>query len=224
MHVFAACRRAARSLCVLLVCALALLTVPACVSASRERLSTAARDVPLSADRIALLHMVDDVWFFQDLAEIALRNKRRYARRHSFEMVAHTPHETSGLWRAAECNSAGALKRGSGCFVQEDSFVLDKRAPTFGKIKLALAACVGREDYWLLWSDADAVVVNQTRSLLDVVDDAYDILVARDWFMINAGVMLFRCSPWNRAFLQRVYDARQFDKAHALDQSAFNEF
>lgn len=191
---------------------------------SNERLSTPVRDPVKSADKIALLHMVNDVWFFQELAEVVLRNKRRYARRYGFEMVTHTPHETSGLWRPVSCDAANAVRRGEGCFEREPSFELDKRAPTFGKIKLAMSACVGRDDYWLLWSDADAMLINQTKSLLDVVDDAYDIIVARDWFMINAGVMLLRCSEWNRAFLRRVYDARQFDNAHALDQSAFNDF
>ncbi len=190
-----------------------------------ERLSTPVRDPVLSRDKIALLHMVDNVWFFQELAEVVLRNKRRYARRHNFEVVTHTPHETSGLWAPAACDAPGAQKRNDGkCYVPTSDFELDKRAPTFGKIKLALSACVGRDDYWLLWSDADAMIVNQTRSLLDVVDDAYDILVAKDWFMINAGVLLFRCSPWNIEFLKRVYAARQFDKANALDQSAFNSF
>lgn len=189
-----------------------------------ERLSTNVRDVSISADRIALLHMVDNVWFFQELAEVGLRNKRRYARRHGFEMVAHTPHETSGLWKEVDCSTTGAVKRHGGCFLPDESFELDKRAPTFGKIKLALSACVGRPDYWLLWTDADAIVVNQTRSLLDVVDDAYDVMVARDWFMINAGVLLLRCSAWNTAFLRRVYEAREFDKATALDQSALNTF
>lgn len=193
-----------------------------------ERLSTPIRDPELSPDKIALLHMVDNVWFFQELAEVTLRNKRRYARRHNFEVVTHTPHETSGLWKeVASCEAvAGAKRRSDGkCYVPNNSnFELDKRAPTFGKIKLAISACEGRDNYWLLWSDADAMIVNQTKSLLDVVDDGYDILVSKDWFMINAGVLLFRCSPWNIKFLNRVYDAREFDKANALDQSAFNNF
>lgn len=191
---------------------------------SRERMSTAIRDPPVSADKVALLHMVNNVWFFQELAEIALRNKRHYARRHGYEVIAHTPHETSGLFKPSACDASGATRRGDSCYVPDDSFKLDKRAPTFGKIKLALSACVGREDYWLLWSDADAMIVNQTHSLLEVADDAYDVIVASDWFMINAGVMMFRCSPWNMKFLQRVYDAREFDNANALDQSAFNSF
>lgn len=187
-------------------------------------MSNADNDVQTSPAQIAVLHMVDNVWFFQELAEITLRNKRRYATRHHFEMVVHTPRETSGLWEPADCNESGVVKRGESCFKSTSDFKLDPRAPTFGKIKLALAACVARPDYWLLWLDADALFVNQSRSLLDVVDDAYDILIASDWFMINAGVLLLRCSEWNIAFLKKVYDARNYDKALALDQSALNDF
>lgn len=187
-------------------------------------LSAPDHDVALSPARIALLHMVDNVWFFQELSEITLRNKRRYAIRHQFELITHTPHETSGLLKPVDCAEQGAIKRGAKCFRPRSEFELDKRAPTFGKIKLALAACVGREDYWFLWTDADALIVNQKKSLLEIVDDAFDIIVAHDWFMVNAGVMLFRCSPWNIKFLEKVYEARQFDKASALDQSAFNDY
>jgi galactosyl transferase GMA12/MNN10 family len=187
-----------------------------------------------SKSKIALLHMVNNVWFFRDLAATTLRNKRRYAARHGYEIVVHTPTETSGLLAPAQCGAPGAVARRNAavpdssenvaCYAEDDSFKLDKRAPTFGKIKLAIAACVGRPDYWLLWTDADALVVNQKKPLLDIVDDAFDVIVASDWFMINAGVLLLRCSPWNVAFLERVYEAREYDHANALDQSALNNF
>lgn len=186
-----------------------------------------AHSLDESSSRIALLHMVDDVWFFRDLADTTLRNKRRYAARHGYELVVHTTRETAGLFSRVDCNTPGAIRRRSdksSCFVMNENFELDDRAPTFGKLKLAMAACTGRKDYWLLWTDADALIVNQSKSLLDIVDDAYDIMVAADWFMINAGVLLLRCSDWNMEFLQRVYDAREFDSARALDQSALNHF
>lgn len=41
--------------------------------------------------------------------------------------------------------------------------------------------------------------------------------------MLNAGVLLIRCSDWSKQFLTSVYNARQFDKARALDQSSFQE-
>jgi len=71
---------------------------------------------------------------------------------------------------------------------------------------------------------ADALVVNQSLSLSSVIDDRYDLMVSVDWLMINAGMMLFKCTPWTEGFLTRVYGASEFDSAQALDQSAFQHF
>lgn len=67
----------------------------------------------------------------------------------------------------------------------------------------------------MLWSDADALFVNQSIPLSDIIDDAYDIMLTEDWLMINAGVMLFKCSPWTVQFLKKVYTDRSFDKVSA---------
>lgn len=83
---------------------------------------------------------------------------------------------------------------------------------------------MSRPGYWMLWSDADAMIINQTIPLEDVIDDAFDIAVSADWLMINAGVILLKCTPWAEKFLSRVYEAREFDSARALDQSAFQHF
>jgi len=224
---------------------LAAAALAAALAAAGGAATAAGADVPppsapatISPDRIALLHMVNDVWFFQDLASTTLRNKRRYAARHGYELVVHTPTETAGILVPSDaCGEAadttGAHQRpgqvggggaGGDCWAPTGPFQLDDRAPTFGKIKLALAACAARDDYWLLWTDADAMVVNQSLPLTDLVDDAYDILATKDWFMLNAGVLLMRCSAWNVGFLTKVYAASQFDQAVALDQSALAEF
>lgn len=188
-----------------------------------------------SPRRIALLHMHDHAPFFAKLGSITYSNKVRYAARHGYEVVSHTPAGTSGLWKheptlSPPCNASEDVKgapvqRGGECFRSADKgFAIDKRAATFGKIKLALAACEGRDGYWMLWSDADALVVNQTVRLESIIDDRYDIMVSVDWLMINAGVMLLKCSEWTRGFLARVYAAREFDSARALDQSALQHF
>lgn len=76
----------------------------------------------------------------------------------------------------------------------------------------------------MLWSDADALIVNQSVTLEELIDDRFDFMVSTDWLMINAGVFLVKCSDWSHRFLKRVYDARQFDRARALDQSALQHF
>lgn len=187
------------------------------VQHSKSEASTAVQ-------KICLLHLHDNAPFFSDLGTLTLSNKRRYASRHNYEIVSHTPSETHGLFRRAQCSEQGAVKRGETCYVEDKHFVIDRRAPTFGKIKLALAACVGRKGHWLLWSDADALIVNQSIPLTDIIDDRYDMALTVDWLMINAGVILVKCSRWSIEFLKRVYAAREFDNARALDQSAFQHF
>lgn len=41
--------------------------------------------------------------------------------------------------------------------------------------------------------------------------------------MLNAGMLLLKCSDWMTNFLQKVYDARKFDSARALDQSSLQD-
>lgn len=183
-----------------------------------------------SSEKILLLHMHDDAPFFSELGALTLVNKLRYAARHGYEVAAHTPVGTRGLWRPVECSNPSAVRRGATddakkeCFAPYRDFSIDARAPTFGKIKLALAACVGRPGYWMLWSDADAMVVNQTVPLPSLIDDRFDMQLSVDWLMINAGMLLLKCTPWTDAFLRKVYSAREFDSARALDQSAFAHF
>jgi len=174
---------------------------------------------------IGILQMFDGIWFFQKMGNVTCRNKQRYASRYGYDMIIHSPYETTGLWEETSCKSSTELrKKGNKCYKPTKNFTLDRRAATFGKIKLALAACVGRPNYWLLWSDADAMIINQSIPLEDIIDDDYDIILTEDWLMINAGVILFKCSPWNIEFLTRVYEDREFDKARALDQSALQTY
>ncbi|GAB0495345.1 hypothetical protein MMPV_006644 [Pyropia vietnamensis] len=169
--------------------------------------------------------MHDGAPFFLRLGALTLANKRRYAERHGYEMVAHVPEGTDGLFLPADCLTPGTVRRLDGaCYTPFTDFANDDRAATFGKIKLVLAACVSRPDWWLLWSDADALIVNQSVPLTTLIDDAYHMSATEDWLMMNAGVLLFRCSPFTIDFLTRVYADVSFNSARALDQSALQHY
>lgn len=173
--------------------------------------------------------MYDSVSFFKRLGHLTGTNKARYAKRHGYDMIYSTPEKTSGILKLIPCNApADQIFRGpdsqNKCWTEDQHFDIDhRRAPTFGKIKLTLAACDGRRNGWILWTDADAMVINQTIPLEALIDDAYDMMLAYDWLMLNAGMLLFKCSDWTTSFLHTVYDARKFDRARALDQSSFQE-
>lgn len=194
-----------------------------------------------SKRKIVLLHLHDNAPFFGELGALTMANKQRYCERHGYDFASWGPKGVTGLWKVASCDDVNAVKnthyeiyksetvddRNAAppeCVVRDDSFSIDARAPTFGKIKLTLAACQTRPDYWALWSDADAMIVNQSVALESLIDDKFDMMLSVDWLMLNAGVILFKCSKWTQKFLERVYAAREFDEARALDQSAFQHF
>lgn len=187
------------------------------MAAAEGAAADATADAP--KPRVALLHMHDGAWFFQRLGSLTLANKRRYAARWRYDMVSVTPEGAKGVLHATDACLPG---QSPPCYASDKSFDIDhSRAATFGKIALARAACVGRKDHWLFWSDADAMVVNQSIPLESIIDDGYDLIYAYDWLMLNAGMLFMKCSDWTDAFLKQVYDAREFDNARALDQSSF---
>lgn len=68
------------------------------------------------------------------------------------------------------------------------------RPYNFQKLKLASAACVGRpDDTWVLWTDADALIINQSIPVAALADDNFDLVMARDWLTINSGVFFLKC-------------------------------
>jgi hypothetical protein len=183
--------------------------------------AVAASPPPPPPSRIALLHMYDGVSFFQRLGSLTGANKARYAARHGYDMVTRTPSGARGIFRSVSDTDCAAPP----CWEDDTSFAIDaSRAPTFGKLALTLAACNNRPNSWLLWSDADAMIVNQTTPLEAIIDDGYDVMVSYDWLMLQAGVILFKCSPWTIEFVKKVYGDREFDKARALDQSALESY
>ncbi|KAI0565015.1 hypothetical protein FGB62_22g517 [Gracilaria domingensis] len=176
--------------------------------------------------------MYDSVPFFQRLGSLTEANKRRYADRHGYDFVVSTPQNTSGIYKKLDCYMDTKLIEigpdASGeCWGSDGSFDIDhSRAATFGKIKLALAACQGRGEAWLLWSDADAMVMNQSTALESIIDDAYDMMLTYDWAReerLTRADVCADATDWTKGFLNMVYNARKFDNERALDQSSFQE-
>ncbi len=126
--------------------------------------------------RIAIVTFYTDTW--APLGKVVDANKREYAKKHGYAF------HTSAL---------GFL---------EASWM--RRPPAWHKIKL-LQRHLPQYD-WVMWSDADAVVVDMDQGLEQFLDDRYDIILAKDGLGINTGNMFLRNTPWTANFLQRVWD------------------
>jgi len=82
-----------------------------------------------SQHKYAILHMTNSAWFFQELSNLTLANKRRYARKYNVEMVVHTPYETHGLLeKTKECDDSDPylVRAGSTCYSKLSNFEIDR--------------------------------------------------------------------------------------------------
>lgn len=81
-----------------------------------------------------------------------------------------------------------------------------------------------RIDY-IMWIDADAIVVDQTVLLTDIIARAHgkDLIIAEDMntgCLINAGVFLLRTTHWSKRFIEEVWNCARYDDVTFYEQSA----
>lgn len=86
------------------------------------------------------------------------------------------------------------------------------RPAPWGKVPL-LRSLLDEYD-WVLWLDADVVIVDLEADITAETQDDKDLyLVEHRWlgqYTANSGVALFRSCPWSRAFLEEVWAREQY--------------
>lgn len=71
-------------------------------------------------------------------------------------------------------------------------------------------------DYeWIMWSDADSLIMNQDINIESLIDNNYDLIITREANdkHINTGQFLIKNSSWSRQLLHDIYAQTQFINA-----------
>ena len=79
---------------------------------------------------------------------------------------------------------------------------------------------------WVLWLDADVVIMNSSiplESLIPVDPNIHLIVTADRRFTANSGVWLLRNSAWSRQFLQDWWELRSYVRPKGLSLSGDND-
>lgn len=102
------------------------------------------------------------------------------------------------------------------CTKQQYDFVCGKesldesRHPVWSKILILQSAIATNKYDWILWIDADALVVNDDIRIEDIIDRHRTseslVLVSQDRNGLNAGVFLIKACQESHKLLQEVYD------------------
>ena len=79
------------------------------------------------------------------------------------------------------------------------------------------------QDYeWIMWSDADSLIMNPDIPLENFIDTNYDIIIAQTAADgINTGSFLVKNSAWSYQFLKQVYRQEQFRNNSLWENKAF---
>jgi Methyltransferase domain/galactosyl transferase GMA12/MNN10 family len=99
------------------------------------------------------------------------------------------------------------------------------RPPAWGKIRLVRELL--DEYHWVLWIDADAIIVDMEADIRQVIQPGKDLYIAalpKDGSrrLVNTGVFLVRGSEWSRWFFDRVWASKHLVGHKSWEMEAFN--
>lgn len=75
----------------------------------------------------------------------------------------------------------------------------------WSKIILALQTLENPSYKWVVWLDADTIVMNQDIRLEDLLDENVNLIIGYDWNGVNSGVFFIKNCDWSKEFLKGVY-------------------
>lgn len=126
----------------------------------------------------------------RDIGEFTAANKAAYCHRHGYRFVVETDRLGPAFARPA----------------------------SWSKILLVRRELEAAD--WVLWTDADAMIVNPAVRLESLADPDADFVIAKDRNGINAGVFLLRSCPAAFKFLDRVWSETSFIDHYWWEQAA----
>jgi len=108
-------------------------------------------------------------------------------------------------------------------FFREDEDIFDTtRPPAWSKVKLILK-CL-EEDYdYVVWIDSDTLIQNFRKRIEEFIfsfQGKKDILMTKDFHMLNSGVIFIKNTKWAKDFFNQVYAQVQFIHDPNWEQTA----
>jgi hypothetical protein len=141
---------------------------------------------------------------------------QRFIRWRNFDGILELTHANKALY---------AHKHGYR-FVDGSDWIDTSRPPAWSKIPAVQHLLQTNECEWVLWTDADTVIMNsdvRIQDFLPAAGSGKDLMVGSDnGGGYNSGVFLVRNTPWAQEFLQTWWDMRSFVRPSGLSLSGDN--
>jgi ADP-heptose:LPS heptosyltransferase len=114
------------------------------------------------------------------------------------ERMAGVGRVTAGAWREY-------AQRHGYAFVCHDHLLDPSRHPSWNKILAVREAMVQQGTGWVMWVDADALVMNQRIRAESLIPPGCDLVTASDGNGLVVGIFLIRCCQWSLNFLETIF-------------------
>lgn len=108
-----------------------------------------------------------------------------------------------------------AEKHGYDVFIYHK--LLDENRPAPWSKILAIQRHLSDYD-WVFWSDADSLIMNTNTRLESIIDDKFDLIIAKECYLgyLNTGSFLIKNTKWSQDLLKRIYSQEQFTNSYGL--------
>lgn len=100
---------------------------------------------------------------------------------------------------------------------------LDNRPAAWSKLKIILNIFEKQTFDWVLWTDSDAVILNEDVKVENLIDDSVDLVITKDCFSYNSGVFLIKNTENSKKFLLECLQKDQFLTHPWKEQAAIVE-
>jgi ADP-heptose:LPS heptosyltransferase len=89
--------------------------------------------------------------------------------------------------------------------IQYEKLLDGSRPAAWNKLLAVRNALLSRQSDWVMWIDADAIVMNLDFPAAALIDERADLICASDHNGLNTGIFLIRYCEWSLRFLESVY-------------------
>jgi hypothetical protein len=101
-------------------------------------------------------------------------------------------------------------------FVEHQTLLDPSRHAAWNKILASQQALGSGHSKWVMWLDADAVIMNFECRVEDLIVEGADVIFGSDFNGLNSAAFLLRRCDWSLRFLQTVYNLG--DISYELDR------
>ncbi len=131
---------------------------------------------------------------FDNLLAMTWPNKKAYCDKHGYHLVDSSP------------------------------YLDNSRPPSWSKIVAARRLLVEEKCDWVIWLDADTVIMNSLKKLEDLLPEEHDFVVTKQKSRsYNAGAWIIKNTPWAIQFLDTWWSMDEYVRVKGLSVSGDND-